>query len=70
MRMLRWAAEMATSEGGEGRILGAAALEALLGSELLQPEDTDMVMSFAHLARSDPAGYTEDDHLEGDESHG
>lgn len=56
MRMLRWAVELASSDDNRGGILGAAALEALLDSELLQPEDADMVERLANHARADAAG--------------
>ena len=56
--MVRWSAELASSEDSRGRILGAAALEALLDSELLQPEDADMVALLASHAGADAAGYT------------
>lgn len=58
MRMLRWAVELTSADENHGGIFGVTALEALLDSELLQPEDADMVERLASHARADVRGYT------------
>jgi hypothetical protein len=65
MRMLRWGAERAVDRNPRLGEVGFAALRALSGSELLQPEDErfiDLVVDAAiadPLAALSPAGQTE-----------
>lgn len=48
MRMLRWAAELAVA-GGPGAEVGVAALDALTSSELLQPEDRQLIKAIVDV---------------------
>ena len=58
MRMLRWAIEQTAPDHSQSWITGMATLEALLKSELLQPEDLDFVERIVRSARSEPDAYT------------
>lgn len=59
MRMLRWGLEQMASNHPQALTTGMATLDALLGSELLQPEGIDFVRRIVKSARSEPYAYTQ-----------
>ncbi len=56
MRLLRWAVERIADEDTAESRAGLAALGALKSSELLQPEDLDLVVAVTDAVLAEPAG--------------
>lgn len=56
MRLLRWAVDTATDENPWRASAGLAVLDALVGAELLQPEDHSMVETVTNVVRGAAVG--------------